>query len=267
MLKKNPQRVAARKRARKRDNPAVGAFWLPKQPARAEHVLREEFQRQGGWWLGWPVMGFQEFVLRPDLQRKGVEPDLVAAALGGRGREEHSIEHSVDALSLHLLECLAARDRLPKDGPGHIEKRRNAISDATVNYLIATMLEWLALNGARFPISLFMLIRRQLCGPNPDLHQAYLSRTKRIWTAMEVGGKLQPGEKLSVNKLAKMTGAPRATAARWLATGGFEAWANEGRLLARIEASEQASERRTRPHRKASQRDRRREPRRSLARQ
>src|SRR5439155_15560608 len=74
------------------------------------------------------------FALEDDFKRQGIDAELVAGALD-------SDEPSIDALSLQLLECLAARDKLPNDGPGHIEKRRNAISDATVNYLISIMLE------------------------------------------------------------------------------------------------------------------------------
>src|SRR5258708_8258024 len=67
------------------------------------------------------------------------------------------------------------------DGPGHIEKRRGAISDPMVNFLIATMLEALDWHEETFrvPASLIVLIREQLCGSNPDLYEAYLSREKR----------------------------------------------------------------------------------------
>jgi hypothetical protein len=45
-------------------------------------------------------------------------------------------EASMDALSLSLLRLKVARDSLPKTGPGFIDKRRNAISDSTINYLV-----------------------------------------------------------------------------------------------------------------------------------
>ena len=76
------------------------------------------------------------FALQEDFEKQGVHPELVAAALD-------SDEPSLDALSLHLLECLVARSKLPRDGVGYIEKRRSAISDAMVNYLISLMLEGL----------------------------------------------------------------------------------------------------------------------------
>ena len=68
------------------------------------------------------------FALEDTFASQGIDPKLVAGALDAD-------EPSIDALSLRLLELLAARNALPKSGPGHIEKRRRAISDATVNYL------------------------------------------------------------------------------------------------------------------------------------
>ena len=62
------------------------------------------------------------FALEDKFRKVGIDPDLIAAALDAD-------EPSIDALCLHLLELLIARDKLPKDGPKHIEKRRNAISD------------------------------------------------------------------------------------------------------------------------------------------
>jgi len=90
----------------------------------------------------------QLFALEDEFQRQGVDPLLVAGALD-------ALEPNIDDLSLCLAECLVARSKLPRDGPGHIVQRRNAISDATVNYLIAVMLESLQ----RYEASLVVLVR------------------------------------------------------------------------------------------------------------
>src|SRR5258708_26318614 len=109
------------------------------------------------------------------------------------------------------------------DGPGHIEKRRGAISDPMVNFLIATMFEALDWHEETFrvPASLIVLIREQLCGSNPDLYEAYLSREKRKRAAFVAAQCLQPGEKLSVRRLMELTGTRRMTAARWLRDPDF----------------------------------------------
>jgi integrase len=156
-----------------------------------------------------------EFLLamKSELERQGVNPELVAVALD-------CDEPAVDALCLHLLELCAAKDSLPRHGPGHIQKRRDAISDVTINYLLVTMLEQFECHEQfRIPASLVELARHQLCGNNPDLHTAYLLEEKRTKMAIVMTQKLKAGEKLSINKMVQMTGLKRATAARWLKEG------------------------------------------------
>jgi hypothetical protein len=154
------------------------------------------------------------FALEDDFKKQGIEPNLVAAALD-------SDEPCVDELSLRLLELLAAREKLPTDGPRNIQMRRDAISDATVNYLIVTMLESFDWHEEEFriPASLVVLIRHQFCGERPDLLTTYLSKEHRNNMALTVAQYLKPGEKLSINKLVQMTGLKRPTAARWLKQG------------------------------------------------
>jgi hypothetical protein len=157
--------------------------------------------------------------LNEKFRKQGINPTLVTDASDGD-------ELSIDALSLSLLESLVARSKLPKDGPGHIEKRGNAISDATVNYLISIMLEALlsrnTWDNVRMPTSLTVLIREQLCGANPDLHTEYRSREKR-WNAASDAAQYfhQTKETISIRKLARALGVKLSTAARWLADEEF----------------------------------------------
>jgi hypothetical protein len=164
------------------------------------------------------------FALEDKFRKVGIDPHLIAAALD-------AYEPSIDALCLHLLELLMARDKLPKDGPKHIERRRNAISDTMVNYLISEMLD--SLDGHdetfRIPASLVVLIRHQLCTGTPDLRQEYLSRERRHNAALSFGQTLRPDERPSINKLATRVGIPRSTAARWLADKEFQEWIETGR--------------------------------------
>jgi hypothetical protein len=152
--------------------------------------------------------------LESNCMKWGLDIGLIAATL-------MFDESAVDALSMRVLELLAARSRLPKDGPGHIQKRRDMVSDADVNYLIMTMVEAFDYHehSVRVPASLVVLIRHQLCGSVPDLHREYLLKERRSNMAFAVAQHLKPGEKLSINRLARMTGLKRATAARWLKEG------------------------------------------------
>ncbi|WP_461325215.1 hypothetical protein [Bradyrhizobium diazoefficiens] len=164
------------------------------------------------------------FSLEGDFRAQGINPDLIAGALD-------SNEPSVDALSLRLLERLAERDQLPKDGAGFIDQRRKAISDATVNYLIATMLEGYDWNDEvyRVPASLVVLIRHQLCGTQPDFDAEYRLRERKKNTAIGIARSLKPDERLSINKLKELSGLSRTTAARWLSDPYFQGWLDFGR--------------------------------------
>jgi hypothetical protein len=167
------------------------------------------------------------FTLQKDFESRGIDPHLIAAALDAD-------EPGVDALCLRLLELLAARDNLPKSGPGQIEKRRSAISDATVNYLIATILEAYDWHDyiSRVPASLVVLIRHQLCKSVPDLESEVRLRKHQENVALAVAQHLKPGEKLSINKLKHLAGLPRSTAARWLADPVFQRWLDNRRKWA-----------------------------------
>jgi hypothetical protein len=157
------------------------------------------------------------FALEDGFRKQGVDPDLVAAALDGD-------EPSVDALSMRLLELLSARSALPKTGPRHIEMRRAAISDTTVNFLISTVLEAFDWHDevARLPGSFVVLVRHVLCGTTPDLYKEYRSNEKRNSAAFLAAQRFRLDEKVSIRKLAERAEIPRSTAARWLADPDFQ---------------------------------------------
>jgi hypothetical protein len=164
------------------------------------------------------------FALQADFKDQGINPDLIAGALDG-------VEASVDALCLRLLELLLEREKLPKKGPGSIDRRRKAISDASVSYLITTILEAYDWNEDvyRVPASLVVLIRHQLCGGQPDLETEYRLRERKKNVAIAVAQELKPDERLSINKLKAVAGIPRTTAARWLNDTDFQGWLDFGR--------------------------------------
>jgi hypothetical protein len=170
-----------------------------------------------------------------NLKRKfagqGIDPMLLLGAM-------LADEPDIDALCLQVLELLVTRGKLPKEGPGFIEKRRKAISDATINYLIVEILEAIDRRGdwIHIPASLVVLIREQLCRSNPDLHQQYLSR-ERFRNAASIAGRhfRRTGEQISVRDLAAAAGVSRGTAARWLADKRFHLLFESGSRLAASE--------------------------------
>jgi hypothetical protein len=158
------------------------------------------------------------FKLEEKFAGQGIDPMLIVGALD-------AYEPDIDALCLQLLELLVTRDKLPKEGPGFIEKRRKAISDATINYLIVEILEAIdrCRESIRIPASLLVLIREQLCGSSPAPHRQYLARERFRNAAYSAGQHFQQtGEQISVRKLAAAAGVSRGTAERWLADKHFQ---------------------------------------------
>jgi hypothetical protein len=109
--------------------------------------------------------------------------------------------------------------------------RRNAISDAFINYLAAMMLKgyYERRATARLPGSLVVLAWHQLCGQNPDLGKEGRSREARYMVGFSIGRQLEPDETLSVRKLAIMANRPRSTAARLLLDKHFNDGLERGR--------------------------------------
>lgn len=166
--------------------------------------------------------------LEKDFKKHGIDPSLFDGILD-------SFEPDIDELSLRLMELLVARDKLPKGGPGHIEKRRDAISDTLVNYLIADMLE--AIESYKRPVlipaSLVVLIRDRLCGPDPDLRREIRASEKKKELKMNIvrasHAALSRGEEISIRKLAKIVGASKNIVARVFADPDYKSWINQVR--------------------------------------
>lgn len=171
------------------------------------------------------------FALEKEFASQGIDPMLIAGVLEGN-------EPDIDELCLRLLGLIASKDKLPKEGPGFIAKRHQAISDATINYLIVEILEGFERrdDAVRIPASLILLIRERLCGSNPDLHQSYLARQRFQQAVFNAGLNFsQTGKPISIRKLATAAGVSRATAARWRAHKDFPRLFEWGRSYAASE--------------------------------
>jgi hypothetical protein len=149
----------------------------------------------------------------------GIDPHLIAGAMDGS-------ERAIDRLCLTVMKRIVAREGI--SGSGAYQRRRAAISDAMVNYLIAFMLEGLdwCEDERRMPASLILLIRHQLGPLKGDFHKEYESRESMRQAAWIAGQQLKPNQKLSINGLIKLASSagspiPRSTAARWLKNPEF----------------------------------------------
>src|SRR6516165_10206053 len=160
------------------------------------------------------------FALEDKCRQHGIDPALVAGAMDG-------FEPKIDKLCLILMERIVAREKI--NGVGAYQRRRAAISDAMVNYLIAFMLEGLdwCEDEVRMPASLILLIRHQLGPLKGEFHKEYESRESMRQAAWIAGQQLKPTEKLSINRLIKLASSAdspisRSTAARWLKNPEFQ---------------------------------------------
>src|SRR6266478_22784 len=157
----------------------------------------------------------------PELEKQGINPDLATIVMHPDIPGHEKLD-AIDKLCLRLMECLIVKRKLPNDGPGFIDKRRNAISQALINYLVIIMLEALewSTRAVRIPSSLIMLIRELLCrGVNPDLRK--VSETRRTHAAWAAAECLRPNERLTTHKLMAFANVGQDTAARYLADPEF----------------------------------------------
>jgi hypothetical protein len=220
-------------RARKQNELAKELGWEPERLARFKQLvlryekeptianylqIRRDFQEteiEVGYFGGGIDAPFE---LEEKFAGQGIDPMVLLGAM-------LADEPDIDTLCLQVLELLVTRGKLPKEGHGFIEKRRKAISDATINYLIVEILEAIDRRGGwiHIPASLVVLIREQLCGSNPDLQKEYLARERfRNGASIAERHFQQTSGRISVRKLADAAGVSRGTAARWLADKHFQ---------------------------------------------
>lgn len=184
--------------------------------------------------------GSAVLAIEKQCEEYGISVNLLGGALEGS-------EPDIDELCLILIDHLVARDKIK--GPGAIQRRRAAISDAMVNYLIAFMLEGIhwADTEVQVPPSLILLIRHRLGALKGDLHAQYESREMKLNAARFAGQWLGPQEHLSINLLLELSrqipecSVSRATAARWLKDDEFQSclkWSRESKARLRSTESE-----------------------------
>jgi hypothetical protein len=170
------------------------------------------------------------YALKGTLKSQGIDPELVVGAMNGCAPE-------IDKLCLRLMECLVAKAKLSTDESGFIRRRRSAIDEALVDYLIVLMLEGMGSDPIVIPSSLIVLIRDRLCGPTPDLNTINEARQERENAAAMAARNLKPAEMTS-RKLANLTGVSKNKAASWLKKPEFRAMVDDFRKYSGASQSE-----------------------------
>ncbi len=146
-----------------------------------------------------------------DLSPHGFDDDLLAGLADW-------FPPSIDETCLRLMERIVARNKLPKSGIGHIQKRKEALSDSVINYFISAILEEVHLRcPEEFPSSLCLLIRERLCGSKPDFFAAQILALEKSWVHDVAFLQFHTVGHVGSRTLAKLTGISNSKAGRWLA--------------------------------------------------
>lgn len=133
------------------------------------------------------------------LKRIGIKKNLIHGVL------DADLE-SISAVSIILMQNIEARNTLIEEGETHLISRKRAISDSTVNYIIALMFDSLSWNSSLIlPRELIVLNRHQLLGTEiPKLKKKEKIRAQReraIWCAAQ---QIEQGIAISKRYVAKV---------------------------------------------------------------
>ena len=149
------------------------------------------------------------FSYHAELVELGIDPNVVEAAiLGDRNGQSE--------LALTLMQALRDRQVLAAEGETHLIRRKRAISDGLVNYLIALCLEaYYNREPEGISPDLIFLIKHQL-GPIDCEYEVDRRRSEQRSKAVEVAFELHArGITPSYRNIAKEMGVQASTVKRW----------------------------------------------------
>lgn len=164
------------------------------------------------------VLGGMEqlFYMERELQRYGVEPELVAGTLDADPA-------AISEISLQLMEKIIEARKLSKAGKTHLVRRGLAIPDKLVDWIITCSLDALSWNDdLHIPRDLIVLIRERLGGSNPEYARASHAHEQK-GRAATIGGQLKArGITPTFKMLGDALGVAPSTVKRWFKPGEFE---------------------------------------------
>ena len=155
------------------------------------------------------------------LEELGIEPQLMAGALD-------ATPSAVQQVSTRIIQLLIDRQRLLNDGQTHVVSRQKAISDETVNHLIAVLLDAQSWSGSMtLTPELIVLIRHQLGTDNSPIAEKtekHQMRKRCVWVAGQLKAMGQP---YSMRSVAKILNLAPSTISRWYSDAEFQASAEK----------------------------------------
>ena len=150
-----------------------------------------------------------------ELLAIGIEPQLVAKAM-----DANEMAHA--ELSLKLMEIIIERNKLISDGETHVVSRRMGVSDTTINYLIAIMLDSISWNDeAQFSRELIVLLKHQLNVFSSKFETEQDTRGKQFAARIAAFQVIADGKKPTFREIGKKVGVNASTIMRWFPESDF----------------------------------------------
>jgi hypothetical protein len=155
------------------------------------------------------------YCLEPELRKFGFDPRLVASVMDADPA-------AISELCLQIMEKLTSARSVARSGQTHLVRRKLAVPDKLVSWLIACMLESLSWNDQlHIPRDLIVLICERLGASNSDYKKALQTYEMR-WDAMIIGGQLMArGVTPTFRLLGRILGVAPSTVKRWFPEGNF----------------------------------------------
>jgi hypothetical protein len=158
----------------------------------------------------------QLFFMQHELQRYGIDPQLVAGVMDGDST-------AIGEVSLQLMEKMIEARKLSKAGNTHLTRRGLAIPGKLIDWIITCALDALSWNDdLDIPRDLIVLIRERLGGSNPEYEQASQVHEHKVNAACIAGQLKVQGIVPTFRLLAGVFDVAPSTVKRWFEPGEFE---------------------------------------------
>lgn len=156
------------------------------------------------------------FYMRDELERYGIDPDLLGKILDADVDE-------ISEIALRIMEKIIERREIAEGGQTHLIRRGLAIPDKLIDWLICCSLDALSWNDElTIPRDLIVLIRERLGGSNLHYERegAILqSKSDAKWIA---GQLMARGTVPTFKMIGDALGVAPSTVKRWFGPGEFE---------------------------------------------
>ena len=169
---------------------------------------------------------------RGELEKHGFDTALYAQILDGDLK-------AISELCLSIMEKILAAQNLSKAGETHLARRKLAVPDALIDWLIGFMLDALyKSNNSELPADLIFLIKERLNCPKARTEDQIRTYNKKD-EALIKGGRLKAmGKTPSMRAVAKLVEVAPSTVSRWFTVEEFHSkidgnakfWDRRGRL-------------------------------------